>query len=177
MNEVWKPVPSYEGLYEVSNLGNFRAVDRYVPSRWGHDRLYHGKPMLTETTYDNYQRIVLMKNGVKRRFMAHRLVALAFIPNPQNKPEVNHIDGNKSNNIVSNLEWCTASENTQHAFRTGLCKASKLKCTSKKTLCIETGKIWVSQNDAARELKVNSSTMAACIRRHGTCKGRHYVNI
>ena len=78
------------------------------------------KNLLTETTKDNYQRITLMKEGVKMRYQAHRLVALAFIPNPENKPFINHIDGNKSNNKASNLEWCTAKENTKHAEIMGL---------------------------------------------------------
>ena len=114
MDELWKDIPNYEGYYEVSSLGNFRAKDRYIDSRWGGKRLYHGKPLLTELMEDGYSRIVLMKDGKKKRYMTHRLVALAFIPNPNNLPQVNHIDKVRNNNCVNNLEWNSAAQNNAH---------------------------------------------------------------
>ena len=145
MDELWKDIPNYEGYYEVSSLGNFRAKDRYIDSRWGGKRLYHGKPLLTELMEDGYSRIVLMKDGKKKRYMTHRLVALAFIPNPNNLPQVNHLDGNRHNNVVSNLEWCTQSENEIHAVHV-LGKCMKNKTTPKPVKCIETKETFQSMN-------------------------------
>ena len=85
MNEIWKPIPGYEGYYEISTLGNVKSLDRYVRSKYNSIRFNPGKILLKETTKDNYQRIVLMKNNIKKRYMIHRLVALTFIDNPYNK--------------------------------------------------------------------------------------------
>lgn len=150
MEEIWKDVPEYEKFYQVSNLGNFRSLDRIVGYKDGSNRNYPGKPLLTETTKDNYQRITLMKDGKKKRYMAHRLIAFTFLPLDKENPVVNHKDGNKSNNNVNNLEWCTASENMQHADRTGLrnMTLNHHPSNSKKIKCIETDKIFSSYREA-----------------------------
>lgn len=113
-NEIWKPIPDCEG-YFVSNLGRFKNSDEEIKQP-------HGK--------DGYQSINLKPYG---GFSVHRLVAIAFIPNPDNKPEVNHINGNKTDNRVVNLEWSTRSENNQHAWRTGLNKGITGKHHSEET--------------------------------------------
>jgi hypothetical protein len=114
MSEIWKDIEGFEGLYQISNLGNVKSLN-YRRS---------GKENLLSPTKcgRDYFRVKLGANN--ERYM-HRLVAKHFIPNPENKPEVNHIDGDKSNNCVLNLEWCTPSENKQHAYDTGLKVASK----------------------------------------------------
>lgn len=117
MKEIWKEITGYEGYFEVSNLGNFRSKDRIIKYKQKGTRLYPGKPVKTETIVEGYQRIVLMKEGVKKRYMCHRLVAQMFIPNPDNKPFVNHINGNPKDNRVDNLEWCTQSENELHSYQ------------------------------------------------------------
>lgn len=136
------------------------------------------KTLLTETTKDNYQRIVLMKEGVKTKYQAHRLVALAFIPNPDNKPFINHIDGNKSNNNADNLEWCTASENVTHADITGLRDMSKHHpSNSKKIKCLETGEIFVSYYQAVKWLGKTSNSISALVRgtrSYGKAFGYHW---
>ena len=81
MEEIWKDIPSYEGYYQVSTLGNFRSLPRQIKYKNNGTRNYPSKSLKTETTKDNYQRIVLMKDGVKNRYMCHRLVAITFIPN------------------------------------------------------------------------------------------------
>lgn len=149
--EIWKAIPNYEGSFEVSNYGNFRSLDRFVPSRWGGVRKYPGKPLLVEEMQDGYKRIVLMKDGNKKRFMCHRLVAQVFIENPHNKPYINHIDGNRGNNCVENLEWCTKSENEQHAVNV-LGKTMKGKTKSKPVRCIELEKDFPSMKKAVEFL-------------------------
>lgn len=102
--EIWKDIPWYEWLYQVSSLWNVKSLFRYKkilnPSLW------------------KYKRFGLTKKGVIKHISSHRLVALAFIPNIENKPEVNHIDWDKYNNCVENLEWVSRSENEKHSYRT-----------------------------------------------------------
>ena len=116
MREQWKPVKNYEGLYEVSNTGLVRSLDRI-------DRLNRLKKGVLKAPCNNgrgYLCVNLKVHGKQSQKTLHRLVAEAFIPNPNNLPEVNHIDGNKANNHVDNLEWCTRNKNVSHAFRNGL---------------------------------------------------------
>jgi len=100
IKEVWKDV-SFDKKYQISNLGNFKKGNKVI-NGW-----------IQNTGYKTVQ----INN---KKYSIHRLVAEAFIPNPENKPQVNHIDGNKLNNNADNLEWCTCKENVQHAFNTGL---------------------------------------------------------
>ena len=113
--EIWKEISGYEGYFEVSNLGNFRSKDRVIRYKDNGTRLYPGKLLKTETIVEGYQRIVLMKKAIKKRYMCHRLVAQEFVPNPDNKPYVTHINGNKADNRAENLEWVTQSENELHS--------------------------------------------------------------
>lgn len=124
--EKWKPIFGYEGMYEVSNLGRVRSLDRYIniDSCKGGNQYQKGfiSPMKTifrkgvvlkDRYYNNYSSIQLSRKSYK----VHRLVAECFIKNPFNKPHVNHIDNNPRNNKVDNLEWVTRSENIQHAVK------------------------------------------------------------
>ena len=102
MQEVWQPVRGYEGRYEVSNTGHVKGPKGLL------------KPLFAT---NGYVQANLYSHGICRKFSVHRLVAIHFIPNPDQCPQVNHKDGNKTNNILSNLEWCTAAENSIHAVR------------------------------------------------------------
>jgi len=113
-SEVWKPVPEYEGHYEVSSLGNVRGIGRYVDTKSGSSRIAPRQLKCQSTT--DYPRVHLSKDGAGKHYLVHRLVALAFLPNPENKPQVNHIDGDKANPVLSNLEWVTNSENVRHSI-------------------------------------------------------------
>ena len=111
--EVWKDIEGYVGLYQVSNLGRVKGLERY-DSR-GHLRTE--RVLKPTNDWDGYLRVNLYKNRVQVNKTIHRLVAEAFIPNPENKPTVNHIDENKTNNNVNNLEWATMKEQNSHGTR------------------------------------------------------------
>lgn len=109
-NEVWKPVKGYEGLYEVSNLGNVRSVDRHVMNG-NRCCLLKGKPRKPYFISTGYLMADLFKNGQGKKYLIHRLVAEAFIPNPENLPCIDHINTIKTDNRVENLRWCSNKEN------------------------------------------------------------------
>ena len=120
--EVWKPVVGYEKYYEISNYGNCRSLSRKIEYKSDSKKrkgLWKGKllkPIKTEYGYLKYQFCI---NGVCKRFFAHRVVAIAFLDNKKNKKCVNHIDANRENNMVDNLEWATDSENVYHSYNHG----------------------------------------------------------
>lgn len=141
--EVWKDIEGYEGLYQVSSWGRVRST-------------YRGGRILKSlvTTY-GYLRVTLYKSNVGKCQFIHRLVAQAFIPNPQNKPEINHIDENKENNFVDNLEWVTTKENLNYGTRN--LRASK--SLSKPIICIETGIEYYGTHECARKMGLKPSNI------------------
>lgn len=124
--EIFKDIEGFEGYYQISNLGRIKALRRKVKSPIRHNKYVYKKERIRYATKNSlgYYNLKLYKKGIKRGFPLHRLLAIAFIPNPENKPFINHIDGNPSNNKIENLEWCTQSENIQHAYNIGRKKAS-----------------------------------------------------
>jgi len=124
MEEIWKPVIDYELLYEVSNLGRVKSLDKTVKTRQGY-AIKKGKILKPAVLKEGYHCFRLIKNHKYKALLAHRGVAQSFIPNPYNKPQVNHINGIKTDNEIKNLEWATASENILHAYATGLNKVNK----------------------------------------------------
>ena len=116
MKEQWKEIKGNREIYEISNLGNVRTKDR-EGARGKHIR---GHTLAQLDNSNGYLRCGMNIDGKPKLHLVHRLVAENFIPNPNNKPFVNHIDGNKHNNSVNNLEWCTKSENEKHAHKIGL---------------------------------------------------------
>ena len=128
--ELWKDVKGYEGLYQVSDQGNVRSVSRTVLNKHGKPQFYPGKalkPDITQMSFTRYSRVTLSKGHTTKRFSVHRLVAEAFIPNPEGKPFVNHKNNDAQNNQVANLEWCTHAENMNHAQAQGRLFASQSK--------------------------------------------------
>lgn len=108
--EEWRAVVDYEDCYEVSNLGNVRSLDRLSES-YGDRICARAGRILKQNKHGRYAMIDLCKDGVIKKTLVHRIVGMAFIPNPDNKPVIDHIDRDKQNNCVSNLRWATAEEN------------------------------------------------------------------
>ena len=125
-NEVWKPFPEFETLYEVSNTGRVRSISEY--RKYTKHRI---KKLNPRSDTCAYLHATLSNKGTSHRRAVHRAVAIAFIPKVEGKNIVNHIDGDKHNNKVSNLEWVTMSENHKHAFALGLKKPSKSQTGNK----------------------------------------------
>lgn len=117
MEEIWKPIKGYEGCYEISNKGNVKGVDRYIKNRWGTLTLWKGCVLKLITDNDGYLRVGLYKNGKYSNYGVHRLVAEAFIQNPNNLQCINHKNEIKTDNRVENLEWCTNSYNLNYGHR------------------------------------------------------------
>lgn len=122
--EVWEDIEGYEGYYQVSDLGRVKGVKRICKTWNG----YRGVPetiIVGSLDKRGYPQVNLSISDITECYKVHRLVAIAFIPNPDNKPDVNHKDGVKTNNFKDNLEWNTKKENTQHAHRTGLARGRR----------------------------------------------------
>ena len=158
MEEIYKDIEGYENLYQISNYGNVKS-------------LISGKIRKLSKDRYGYLFIALSKNDVKKQYKVHRLVAEAFIPNPNNYPQVNHKDEDKKNNAASNLEWCTAKYNANYGTaiqRRLLTEKQNPKRkeiidkrrksntnhqnTSKQVLCVETGVVYPSTHQIEREL-------------------------
>ena len=146
MFEMWKAVPGYEGLYEVSHMGRVYSVRR-------------GKLRKLNKLPNGYLQVMLSKDGHRAYLLVHRLVAEVFIPNPEDKPQVNHRNGDKTDNRAENLEWCTMSENLQHRHQV-LRQPGGRSCP---VVCVSTGQIYPSAKAAAKAHGVpRQSIMRIC---------------
>ena len=135
MKEIWKDIPEYKGLYQISNLGRVKSLNYNHTGK---------KRILSPGTSRGYLCVILCKNGKIKKFTIHRLVAMTFLENPDNLPMVNHKDENKQNNSVSNLEWCTSQYNVTYNNRH--------RIYSRKVGCFKDGKL-IKVYDAIKDVK------------------------
>ena len=158
MIEEWKDIEGYEGIYQISNLGRVKSLDRLDSS----NHRLKGNIRKFGTSPNGYVNIALFKQGKRDVFTVHRLVAETFILNPENKPQVNHIDEDKTNNMVSNLEWMTAKENVNHGTRT----EKVISKMSKEVYCVNNGKTYINARIAGLDLGISRETI------RDTCNGK-----
>lgn len=157
MKEEWKPIKGYEGLYEVSNMGRVKSL-----------HTSQGIILKQYTDYYKYMKVTLNKNGTHKTKLVHRLVAITFIRNPNNYEVVNHKDGNKKNNTVDNLEWCTRSYNTKHAYHNGLMNADAKK---RSVILYKRYGEYKSITEAAKSLGVARNALSNAIHKNSSIDG------
>jgi hypothetical protein len=160
--EEWRDIEGYEGLYQVSNMGRVKSLN-------------HGKETIMKPKIEKYIRITLTKTNKRQIYYIHRLVAIAFIPNPENKPDINHIDGNKKYNYVENLEWVTPSENVRHSIdvlhtKNGRRRGGVKIYTKDMTFIIQVDSLktatdWVCKNTNRKYISLQNI--------HYACTGKH----
>ena len=164
--ENWKEIKDYEGYYEISDYGNIRSVAHKVKTKCGAYRKSPGRMLIQKTTAKGYKQAHLSKGGEAKWFLVHRLVAMAFVPNPNNFPQVNHKDEDKMNNRYDNLEWVTPSDNCKYGHRNDNIIARTRKCVSQFSLDGTFLRTFKTLNGAARETKIGASHIC-CV-----CKGK-----
>jgi len=164
MKEIWKDIKGFKGLYQISNLGRVKSLKK----KRGFLIL---KEKILKSHLDNlgYQMLTLVKNKKHKQYRIHRLVAIAFISNLNNKKEVNHIDGNKSNNNILNLEWSTRSENMKHADKMGLRNINgennnKSKLKNENIIFIRKNKNKYSQKELAFLFNVTNANICSILK-------------
>lgn len=159
--EIWKDIAGYEGLYQVSNFGRVKSL--------GNKSNHKGAIILKQSDVQGYMCVGIRRDNGSKMVKVHRLVALAFIPNPECKTQINHKDGDKHNNVVSNLEWVTCAENIAHAEKTGLRNHPEgIDPRSKKVKQIdvlsgEVVAVYESMHQMARETGFSRANVTRCI--------------
>lgn len=161
-DEKWKPIPGFEEKYEISNKGRIRSIDRSVLLKKGILQFRKGKIIKLNSNTKGYLFSNLYCKGKHKPAYPHRLVAESFINNPNRLPEVNHIDGNKQNNTVNNLEWVTREENIHHFIKLGLRK-DKLTMQQANEIKAKYSSKLYSQNELAKEYGVSQSHISSIV--------------
>ena len=163
MTEIWKDVNGYEGLYQVSNLGNVKSL--------GNNKSRKEKILKPIVQKSGHLMVQFCKEGKLKGYLIHRLVAEAFIPNPLKLPCVNHKDENPSNNSLENLEWCTVQYNTNY----GTAIKRRVEKRSIAIYCIELDKVFLSSQEAYRITGVYQSNINKCLKgKINTAGGYHW---
>lgn len=158
-NEVWRDIEGYEGMYQVSDQGRVKSLERKIPHYRGGERIQKERILKQIADRYGYQGVNLHTGGKQKTLKVHRLVCGAFHENPDGKPCVNHIDENKSNNCASNLEWCTYAENNNHGTRNERSAKNRSKSVGQYTLDGDLVKVWQSTNEVERQTGFDQSTI------------------
>lgn len=159
MKEIWKDIKGYEGLYQISNLGEIKSLNYRQTGK--------EKIMKPYKANNGYLKIGLNKNGIRKIMYIHRLVAETFIPNLNNYTEINHNDENKENNEVNNLKWCNHKYNINYGTRIERFKKSKSRSVIQLSLSGEVIKKWSSIKEASKAVNCCDSHISKC------CKGKY----
>lgn len=165
MIEIWEDIIGYEGRYQISNFGNLKSCSREMVTPTGQKFMSKESCPKLQNDKDGYRQYNLGKSGKQKTYRIHRLVALHFISNPENKEQVNHKNGIKYDNRVENLEWATASENERHSHKNGYkknikkCVDAMVKKNQKLVLNLETGIFYEDTKDAADSFHLSRSTL------------------
>lgn len=153
MTEIWKDIKDFEGLYQISNLGKVKSLPRYVKNIHG-QRIVKEKILKNQINKKGYYSVVLRKNNKSYTKEIHRLIGIAFIENKNNYSCINHIDGNKLNNKLDNLEWCSYKHNINEAYRLGLNRYTNLinfKNLPKKVLQFDKNNNFINEFESIRK--------------------------
>jgi len=164
--EKWRDIKGYEGLYQVSNLGRVKSLERTVTRKNGRKFSVKERILKPFSNQDGYLRVGLYEDdsGKRKTIKVHRLVCEAFHENPEDKPCVNHIDENKANNSASNLEWCTYEENVNHGTRNARSAKALSKLVGQYTRDGKLIKIWQSTMEVKRQLGFNAGAISEAAR-------------
>lgn len=169
--ETWRDVAGYEGLYQVSDFGDVRSLGMWANTRGGGKRFVKGRVLKPGKDRGGYLLVNLYKNSKMKTHKVHRLVAQTFIENPYNLPEVNHIDEVKTNNQVTNLEWCDHAYNMTYGTRTERCSKKVLQLTLDGIIVRE----WASVNECGRNGFSIGNVAACCNGKLKTHKGYRWM--
>ncbi len=159
MTEIWRDIPGWKGMYQASNLGRIKSLARYIVTVKGTKYPIEEKILKGHVDTKGYIQVEFKRNRRRHIIALHRLIALAFIPNPENKPQINHINGNKTDNRIENLEWCTGSENVRHAWNNRLNHALHGEQHPNAKLTNEQAK-WVKEHYIPRDKEYGVNAMA-----------------
>lgn len=168
MKEIWKDIKNYEGFYQISNLGNVRSLDRIKKSKIKNNNYTKSNGKIIKKTVLNtgYEQVHLSKYGISKKKQVHRLVAEAFLKNPNNYKEINHKDENPLNNCVNNIEWCDRKYNINYGTRT----QRAMKKLSKKINMYDLNNNFIREfngiNEASRLMNISANTICLC------CQGK-----
>ena len=158
--EIWKNIKGYEGLYQVSDQGRVKSLERTIIKKDGRKFTVKERVLKPGVTKDGYLIVALHAGDKQKTLTVHRLVCTAFHENLENKPCVNHINENKTDNRASNLEWCTYKENNNHGTRVARVTKTRSKPVGQYTLDSELVKVWASPREAERQGGFDSSTIS-----------------